>query len=305
MTNLGSQVTKKANTFATKKIQERKLEQRRKKRIFLLVVILAIISAALYLTTSEFFNITSVNVTGARDEYNTEVRDTVLTDMQGSSLYIFPNSNIFLVNLKKINTSITSDMSIISSVKFERLGIRSLGVSISEREPAYLVRVVEGQDNLYLSKDGFVYIDRLPNNNKYILLTETNYTYASSSALEYPVGFSSKLGLEIDNLKLSSINNMVEALTSRGVVVYKIILRPYGDADFNIAGDDSGPLRVNLNDDADKVARTFVAARENSTFSSKFGSDTQSLDYVDLRFGDKVFYKFKDFASDSQVVGIE
>ena len=58
--------------------------------------------------------------------------------------------------------------------------------------------------------------------------------------------------------------------------------------------DNSGYIYVNTHDDPSYVWITFVSAIADDTLKSYLIKDLKNFEYIDLRFGNKVFYKFYD-----------
>lgn len=57
---------------------------------------------------------------------------------------------------------------------------------------------------------------------------------------------------------------------------------------------DSGYIFINNFDNPEKVWITFASAISSDPLKTKLERDLKNLDYIDLRFDNKVFYKFKD-----------
>ncbi len=58
--------------------------------------------------------------------------------------------------------------------------------------------------------------------------------------------------------------------------------------------DNSSYIYINTNDKAEYVWITFVSAIDAEPLKTKLKNKLTKLDYIDLRFSNKVFYKFKD-----------
>jgi len=57
---------------------------------------------------------------------------------------------------------------------------------------------------------------------------------------------------------------------------------------------ESGYVYVNTNDKAEYVWITFVSAIDAEPLKTQLADNLYALDYIDVRFSNKVFYKFKD-----------
>ena len=70
-------------------------------------------------------------------------------------------------------------------------------------------------------------------------------------------------------------------------------MHPYNDASF-IVTDGGGEIRVNLLDNQDDVFSVFSSAKKVEPLRNDIINKLNDLEYIDLRFGNKVFFKFKN-----------
>ncbi|MEN9338452.1 MAG: hypothetical protein RI945_177 [Candidatus Parcubacteria bacterium] len=61
---------------------------------------------------------------------------------------------------------------------------------------------------------------------------------------------------------------------------------------------DSGYIYLNKKDDGESLWITFASAIAQENFKAKIEKDLENLEYIDIRFGNKVFYKFRDGSVD-------
>lgn len=64
---------------------------------------------------------------------------------------------------------------------------------------------------------------------------------------------------------------------------------------------DSGYLFVNTKNDASYVWITFVSAIAGEPLKSSLTNNLKNLNYIDLRFGNKIFYKFTGASSPTTI----
>ena len=91
--------------------------------------------------------------------------------------------------------------------------------------------------------------------------------------------------------KLSTVFSLVNKINSVIFVVTKVDMDPFGDISLY---DDRGMSRVVFagNQDTDKVWSNLVSAVDTDPLKSKLAVNKDNLEYLDARFGNKVFYKF-------------
>ncbi len=167
----------------------------------------------------------------------------------------------------------------------------SLYIEARERTPYFSVDGEENS-NLFIDTFGVVYAD---SNSKIststIILRETAQNYGASSTGVLPADIQNQKGKALSEVYFKNLKRGVELFKSKNFTIYSVTLRPYGDADIQITPE-GGVIRINLYDDIDKTVATFSAARKIETLRTKLSAQRETLQYIDLRFGNKVFYMF-------------
>ncbi len=118
-----------------------------------------------------------------------------------------------------------------------------------------------------------------------------NLTLASNTTIilkdrEYIYNF-------IKRLEISSIQK--EKLDSKVLSVY---YDNYGDVYLYL---ERGEIRLNVSNDLDIVWNDYLSALGDNKLSSKLKNERDNLDYLDLRFPNKLFYKFKSISSSTNI----
>lgn len=122
------------------------------------------------------------------------------------------------------------------------------------------------------------------------LATNTNITLKDK---EYIYTFIKRL--ESNSIKDLSIEKNKEK--SR-VKVLSVYYDNYGDAYLHL---DKGEIRLNIFNDLDTVWNDYLSAIGDSKLSYKLKNERDNLDYLDLRFPNKLFYKFKTTSSSTNI----
>ena len=79
--------------------------------------------------------------------------------------------------------------------------------------------------------------------------------------------------------------------TVGNIKVYSVFYDKYHDAYLKL---ENGEMRVNTNNSLETTWNDYVSAIEDKDLKNKMMTDIDNLEYLDLRFINKLFYKFKD-----------
>ena len=261
-------------------LKPRKLVREHRKRLltrakgagasFALAIILLAVA-----THVPHIDIEEVSVLGAETVSEREILATAEQKISGRYGFLFSKSNIALFPAGSIEKTILKSMARVKEVNVSRTGLSSVAVSVSERKPyaVWCGRSLDLKEGcLFLDKDGVLFTEAPTfTGNVY-------FQYYGPTELE-PIGtqFLSKrefakldsfrhdlTKISVDAVAMTIIDdNDAEILTSKGNAIY-----------FKIE-DDNLVLLENL----DSVLR-----------SDAFDA-SGSVDYIDLRFGNKVYFK--------------
>lgn len=286
----------KRNVLNSPRLLELKKHRRRvleKKIMFSMFLFLSIFSAFIYVSHLPILNISSIEIQGNK-VINTElIKENIQDEIFGKYLYIFPKSNLFFYPKVTIKNNLQNKFQRIKDINLS-INKKVLQVSIIEREALYtwcgdVLPVVDDATEYkcyFMDEDGYLF-DEAPyfSGNVYFRFfgnIEIKENILGSSFV--PNRFSSlvffKKSLESMDLKPSAffVNNMGELnvfFSTRSSLLDGPVFMLKMDADFN------------------KILENLDASLSTEPLKSKFTNNYSSLEYIDLRFGNKVYFKFK------------
>lgn len=256
--------------------------RRRKRRVWLVagafgvVVVLATLFS--FAAHASFVRVMNIIVSDTGGITEASVERLVRKDLSGSYFFIFPRDNIFLYPKQTIQDSLRTEYAVIKDAKVRAKDFQTIEVALTLRQPAALWCTQEGACGL-MDEDGVVYADAPAFSAP--VYVEYSGPLASSSAQTQYLGseeFRSLFAL-IDALSKKDQNNQV-----RSVVVDETgDVRAYFQKDFL--------LIFSLHDDGGDVFERFSLALQSDLFKAHTLAD---FEYLDLRFGEKLYYKLKD-----------
>lgn len=99
---------------------------------------------------------------------------------------------------------------------------------------------------------------------------------------------------DLDHRRQEWLSSMVSRLDKRGLAVSQINIGEFADASIRLH---NGEIRVNMNDDVDEVWNSYISATAAEPLKTIMIGPASDFEYLDLRFGNKVFYKTKSVAT--------
>ncbi|MBI3632911.1 MAG: hypothetical protein HY226_01315 [Candidatus Vogelbacteria bacterium] len=244
--------------------------------------------------------IKQVFISGNKNIETGLIYDVTKENLSGNYYYMFPKNNILIYPRDEIENSLKKNFMRIKYVDIASV-LGNLSLSISEREPAYLWCDDADKDAIdricyYLDEDGFTFaIAPQFSGDVYLSFYGGNKRggYMGRSVLE-TASFHSIVDIKNYFLKAITSEHIQLGVLS-GIYIYK-----NGDFDLLFGnGNSKWRLSINLpegdsiNSQSENSLESKLFAILNSqVFKDELNHANNKLEYIDLRFGKKVFYKF-------------
>lgn len=243
--------------------------------------------------------ITKITVEGNHVLETESLTRAIETELSGNYLFLFPKRNALLFPKSKIKKMLTNDFHRIETFSIERTGLNGIHLTLTERTPSYLwcgfvspAGANEKQDPCYfVGEDGFIF-DRAPYFSGSIYFKFYG-TPLFESGMD-PVSRSVASAQEFKNL--IAMNKAIMAL---GLIPEAFAFAPegrVGEAEFILARtgmpENRPKILFRLTDDLEKSVANLNAALSAEPLKTDIKAKYSSLQYLDLRFSDKVYFKF-------------
>ena len=220
---------------------------------------------------AQFFQIKEVIILG-NQKISTQDINNILTEKIKLNLIFFETKSIFLVNLKEMNKKILEKFPDISEAKVERVLPSTLIAEIKERSPA----------GIWHQRDEYFYFD-----NKAVIFekTEEKIEPVVICEVEKPIILGKPI---IQKRNLDSILEINSKAKGSEIDIREFI----------ISGDEK-KLKVNISegwyilfnleeDTKEKLFNLDLVLKEKIPLERR-----RELEYIDLRFGNRVFFRYK------------
>lgn len=236
-----------------------------------------------FLGFSRFFDVTTINVAGNQRLAPWEIQDAVKEIMSERRWFVFPKKNLLVLSENDLVRQL-GDRFVLESVVVTKKPPRTIDISIKERVSSVLMRTPSGSKAI-LDLDGTAI-----------------RVYAQGERVEDEI-----LGLPtiIDDRdeKISLRERAVHPLVVSSAISMPNVMKSHFDgslaaAEIHIESKDSHTLRLVTGEgwaiyaDALQTLDPQIA-NVVTILETKVGNDRPKLDYIDVRFGDKIFFKLK------------
>lgn len=250
------------------------------KRLIISVAIIAVFASVFFLIRAPRFQVQTVSVVGTNVEDPDEVSQFVMSMLEGKYLWVLPKTSIVLVSTEHIAASITRGYPRFKSVVVDRDSMNALTVTIVEYPGVYL-----WCDTLdvcsFMDETGTVFADA---------------PYFSGSAYlklfvgeRQPYPFRPISGAQMDLVAL--IKERLEAIDI-APVSFSFDSERKLSVKFLRYGTHATILFDPTNDNT-VALETLYGGLRIEPMSKLYADRTQVLEYLDVRFGNKLIYKFR------------
>lgn len=250
----------------------------RRKRARLIGVLFALVAAFLLtlgtsaLSYHERFAINDIHVEGTHALSAAAVESTFGSSVNDGIRHFFSRANIFLFPQSELREALLRDLPLLQTVSFSRESLLSQAVTISvtEREPKYLWCANECY---FMDANGFIF------------MKATNPT----GFLEFRGGLiahQDPIGQVFMRGKLDSLASLVNNLEKGGFSASSVTVE--NERDLSLRLENAPRIKV-LND-----ANPDLLSKNLSLVLASEALQARHVEYIDLRYGNRVYYKSID-----------
>lgn len=263
--------------------------------ILFFVLFLSIVWALSYFSNDEHMEINKFVITGTHILDKDKIERQVRKDLSGKYIYLFSRGNGLIYPHKQIYNNLLINFPRIGELSISREGIKTLKIEITERIGSYLycgVSVPEskneiGENCYYINNDGYIF-DKAPyfSGNVY-------FKYY----MELPDGTTTPLSKQMISVESFHLfGRFIDGISSLGFRPIYIVMGKDGINFLYLSnGINDNQTKIMFKNDANlvNILENLSLAMKKSEFASEINSKYNRLLYIDLRFKNKVLYKFQ------------
>ncbi len=252
------------------------------------------IFGAVYFFRYPKFQIRSVSVSGNLIIDSGEIETAVMSMLSGKYAFVIPKTNVFLYPKNNIHAKLLDMFPRIESLLISKNSSNQININIKE---AHAVALWCGEKFKNITPDTDCYFTDMAGKIVALAPYYSGDIYVRFFG-EVPIGATNTpLGKFVMNEELfAKLLKFSEEVRGLGLKVMDIAVVEKGECQFmiDIGGDKHAPIRFLLKDDFRVLNSNLTAAITKPELAKKYKAESANLQYFDLRFKNKVYYKFEE-----------
>lgn len=245
-----------------------------------------------YVSRLEKLNINKIEITGNKVENTEALETTVKKEITGKYLWIFPKANILFYPEDNIKENLSREFNRLEDISLV-IKNQILTVSLTERTALYTwcgeTMNLEEEKCYFIDDAGYVFAEAP------YFSGEVYFKFYGPISIKGSTPIGAYFLSDIFQ-KLISFKDALSGMGLKPVILYKDKEENEDIKIFLSRGNTSstGPeIIFKANSDLEILAENLQTALTTEPLQSDFKNKYSSLLYIDLRFGNKVYYKFR------------
>ena len=252
------------------------------KAIIVGVIVAAIFAGVVAFFRIPYFQVEKIEIKGNSLVDGDDLTDTIKVKMEGRYLWLFPKTNIFLIPKDKILAELTEEFKRIKKISLDKKYFGAIAVKLEERSNAVLF--CEKEDCAYADENGFVF-EKAPYFSGAVFLKLVEQRNSDSG--ENAKTIDEYLGISfIAESEFKKILEFAGLIAKAGGGISKIVLKKENIYEFYV----NEGWKIILND---KNEPQSVYLNLMTVLEANIKDKRPKLDYIDLRLGNKIYFKYK------------
>lgn len=237
------------------------------KNLLTRLAILLSIAGALYVYFfTHAFTIQHYVLEGIPESYASKIRGAAYDLSNQKIAYLFPGNRVLSFHHNRLKAFIKETLPNSEVISIRPSGLHSISIEVVPYTPLFAINTTQA-----VSEDGIVYteigdISMLP-----------RLEYASTT--------------KITTQDLANLSSFVSKIDTVLFEVRTIVIDEHGDIRLYDASR-STYIALEINSDFERVWSNVLSAIDTEPLKSKIADHAKHIEYLDARFGNKVFYKF-------------
>jgi len=262
------------------KLRARRRRQKLLKAATAILIVAVVVGALLGISWLPHLRVTKIEVEGAEGSAAKTIEAATVKYISGNYAFLFPKNNILLYPKSGLTKSLYEQFPRLAEVQVQANNFRTIGVTVRVRVPGSLWCGASPEARvpcLFMDDNGVAY-------EAAAQFSGTVYTeyFGTTTSTAIP-----KQYLTAEQFR--SLAALVQAFKDKeGESIARVAVDEHEDV--RATFENGFTLMFTAKEDSGSVYERFLLAKSSDPFSSHQLSD---FEYLDLRFGDRLYYKLK------------
>ncbi|MFA4975161.1 MAG: hypothetical protein WC839_01170 [Candidatus Paceibacterota bacterium] len=290
-------------------LKKKKHQILRRKILFFLLLFILITTFLSFFSKWKEVNINNIVVLGNKVIETKTITDLVNEKITGNYFYFFPKTNFLFFPKNEIIKGLREKFKRLDNISLNIKNIKTLEISLSERTALYtwcgdtLPELNNLESNItdknkcyFMDENGYIF-DEAPYFSDDVYLKfygKTDVERLESGSPTSEINPSGSYFLQTNFKKIISFKETIKKL---GMKPSAFFAEDNGDAKMFLSSSSASKMGPSINFkidfDMNKAIENLQSVLTTEPLQSDFKNKYNSLIYIDLRFGNKVYYKFR------------
>lgn len=263
--------------YTSKKFKERKKKILVRKIIIFSILFILLISGTVYLSKHPSMKIEEVVVDGEKFVTKDEIQKIIFEETQGDYWFLYSKSNSFIYPRGIIKERIFNDFPSVKKVNLDFVNNHKIKIEIKEYEPvARWCNDSEKPECFFLNEDGYVFV------KEPLIYSGEFVTFRGFIEGDY------LRSVYISKDKFQSLEDFIKLV--RRLDIHVVEVRSEDAHVFYLTTKSGAKLVIDGEDGVEDTFDNLKTVIERDAINK---AQFQNIEYIDLRFGNRVFYKLK------------
>lgn len=274
-------------------------EARQRKHIRMLILFVVLVVSIVFMLSQAsklpVFRVETLRITGNKAVSSREIYDTVKDTFSGNHALLFSRRNVFLFSRNTMEQQLLDAFPRLKAVHVEAVGTHKVLIEITERQMVGMACIdAETTETChFVDEDGFIFA--------------AAPTFSGDSFFRYYDMRKKHFSIGTYVMRADEFHQVVGlqgALRELGVVPVSMRIESDNDAEFpeNFTFTLTKDTELIFSTDTTKLEEELQNLQTvllSDAFKEETGGDISAIEYIDLRFGTKVFYRLKRETNES------
>lgn len=253
------------------------------KKFFVVFSILVLGVGVFFALRAPALQVTTVTVSGANVLGADDVSEAVMQELSGTVVWVFPRTSIFLINEHSLAQSLKATFPRIETVSLRRTSFRGIAVTLKEYDAVYLWCTTKPDDCYFMDNQGVVYSEAP-------VFSGTAYSKIITGDPLQTLPFQ---GMETS--AIARISRLEKGLSDIRIAPTTFITISPREMHIEFLHNKRiSLLRIDPRVDVDTSLEYIYSGIRAEPLASLFYNQEKILQYLDVRFSNKVVYKFEE-----------
>ena len=246
------------------------------------VIFVAVFAGIIAFFRISYFQVEKIEISGNSLIDGDDLTDAIKAKMEGRHLWLFPKANIFLIPQNNILAELSEKFKRIKKISLDKKYFSAIAVKIEERSNAVLF--CEKEDCAYADESGFVF-EKAPYFSGAVFLKIIEQRNSDSGGNTKTIDEYLGSNLIAEN-EFKKILEFVGLIAKAGGGVLEVFLEKENIYEFY----DKEGWKIILNDKNEPQSAYLNLI---TALDANIKDKHPKLDYIDLRLGNKIYFKYK------------